>query len=132
METINSFEDLETWKIARLLRIFVSEMSKTFPKEEEYKLKDQIIRSSRSVGNNISEGFGRYFFKENVKFCSNARGSLTETLDHVIIALDEKYINQNKFDEFKEIYSQCLKLLNGYMAYLRKAGKIPDDFKITQ
>ena len=131
METINSFEDLETWKVARLLRIFVSDMAKTFPKEEEYKLKDQIIRSSRSVGNNISEGFGRYFFKENVKFCSNARGSLTETLDHIIIAFDEEYIDQNKYDEFRKLYNQCLKLLNGYMAYLRKAGKIPDDFKIT-
>jgi four helix bundle protein len=131
METLNSFENLETWKVARVLRIFVSDMAKTFPKEEEYKLKDQIIRSSRSVGNNISEGFGRYFFKENVKFCTYARGSLNETLDHVIIAFDEKYIDQKIYDEFKNIYDQCLKILNGYIAYLRKAGKIPNDFQIT-
>ena len=126
---MNSFEELEAWKTARQLRKMVSEMIKQFPKNEEYKLKDQIIRSSRSVGNNISEGFGRYFYKENVRFCTYARGSLTETLDHIIIAFDESYIDQKTYEDFRILYEQNLKILNGYIAYLRKAGKIPEDFE---
>ncbi|MGZ3928330.1 MAG: four helix bundle protein, partial [Mucilaginibacter sp.] len=53
-----AFTELETWKQARKIRIFVSEISKKFPSEEKFRLTDQIIRCSRSIGNNIAEGHG--------------------------------------------------------------------------
>ena len=39
----------------------------------------QWIRSADSIAANISEGYGRYSFKENARFCNYARGSLRET-----------------------------------------------------
>jgi four helix bundle protein len=39
----------------------------------------QWIRSADSIAANISEGYGRYSFKENARFCYYARGSLRET-----------------------------------------------------
>jgi len=65
-----------------------------FPSIENFSLTSQIRRSSRSVGNIIAEGFGRFHYKENVQFCRMARGSLNETLDHGIIAKDEGYITE--------------------------------------
>lgn len=118
---MNTFEELEAWKVAREFRIFISELIITFPAHEKYKLCDQITRSVRSVGNNIAEGFGRYHFQENIQFCRQARGSLFETFDHLIIALDEKYINQEKFDQAKILFLKTLKILNGYINYLQKA-----------
>jgi len=118
---LKTFEDLECWKSARELKLFVKEISKKFPSDEKYKLTDQIIRASRSVGANIAEGYGRYTFQENAKFCRDARGSLTETLNHMIDALDENYINQNELDEFRKLYDKCLLILNGYIAYLMRA-----------
>jgi four helix bundle protein len=118
---IHAFEDLECWKEGRKLRQFCSGIVKSFPKEEQYRLVDQIIRASRSVTNNISEGFGRFHYQENIQFCRQSRGSLTELLDHLIIALDEKYVSQEVFQEFKINYSNCLRLLNGYIQYLIKA-----------
>lgn len=80
---------------------------------------DQIIRSSRSVGNNISEGHGRFHYQDNIRFCIMARGSLSETLDHLIIALDEKIIDEDVLLSFQTEYESCLKLLNGYIQYLK-------------
>lgn len=118
-----TFEDLEVWKSARELRIFVSRVVKRFPVEEKYKLIDQALRSSREITNQIAEGFGRYHYQENIKFCRQARGSLCETLDHMIVAYDEKFINDESLSNFREMYEKTLKLLNGYINYLNKAKK---------
>lgn len=120
MASFNSFEELACWKEAHFFRNYVKEkIIPFFPKSEIYGLTSQIRRSSRSVGNNIAEGFGRYHFQENIQFCRIARGSLFETLDHVIIALDEKYITDEIFLSFRESHDKTLKILNGYLKYLQ-------------
>jgi|GEM_PF-3153027 len=89
-----SFTDLEVYKMCRQLRIKVASLTeRCFPEMEKYKLTDQIIRSSRRVTACIAEGYGRYYFKENIRFCRMARGSLLETLEHLITAFDSKYLN---------------------------------------
>ncbi|MCO4291746.1 four helix bundle protein [Solitalea sp. MAHUQ-68] len=118
---MTSFEDLEAWKFAREFRKEISELTKLFPSEEKYRLTDQILRSSRSISNNIAEGFGRFHFQENIQFCRQARGSLTETNDHLYIAFDEKYISKEQLDLLLEKSTVCLKVLNGYIAYLKNA-----------
>ena len=118
-----SFTELETWMQARKSRNWVSALTKSFPIEEKYRLTDQVIRSSRSIGNNIAEGHGRYYYQDNIRFCVLARGSLSETLDHMIIALDEKIINEEVLKIFEAEYERCLKLLNGYIAYLKTKKK---------
>lgn len=115
-----SFEELNAYKLAREIRTEISILSKTFPHHEEYKLKDQIILSSRSVTANIAEGHGRHYFKENIKFCIMARGSLNETIDHLTVALDEKYINEELFSTLRDKIKVNIKVLNGYMSYLKK------------
>jgi four helix bundle protein len=65
---MKAFMDLEVWKKSRLLRNDISVLTKSFPSEEKYRLNDQIIRSSRSVGNNIAEGHGRYHYADAAKF----------------------------------------------------------------
>jgi len=117
---INNFEELEVWKECRNLRIQVSIVVKTFPVEEKYRIIDQLIRASRSITANIAEGHGRYQYQENIQFCRQARGSLSETLDHFICAFDEKYISTDQLDLFRIQYNLCLKILNGYLAYLQK------------
>lgn len=115
-----SFTELEVWKQSRKIRIWVSALAKRFPSEEKYRLGDQIIRSSRSVGNNIAEGHGRFHYQDNIRFCIMARGSLSETLDHILIAVDEKIINQAELEVFQVEHDSCLRLLNGYIQYLKK------------
>ncbi|WP_236138022.1 four helix bundle protein [Mongoliitalea daihaiensis] len=116
-----SFEELEVWKKGREVRLFVRDLVKKFPSEEKYVLTYQIRKSSRSITNNIAEGHGRFSYQENIQFCRVSRGSLTETLDHVIVAVDEEYITQQDLIDFRILYNDCLKLLNGYISYLKKA-----------
>lgn len=115
-----SFENLEAWKVGRELRKKVSKLVKSFPDHEKYKLVDQITRSSRSVTANIAEGFGRFHYLENIHHCYMSRGEVMETLDHLICAFDEGYIDETVLEEFKNHIFGLMKILNGYIAYLKK------------
>jgi four helix bundle protein len=120
---MKAFTDLEVWKKSRILRNNISELTKSFP-AEKYRLADQIIRSSRSIGNNISEGHGRFHYTDASKFLIIARGLAVETVDHLIIALDENYINEGTFDKFKNDCEECIKMINGYISYLRNQSSV--------
>ncbi|MDD2889408.1 MAG: four helix bundle protein [bacterium] len=119
-ETKSTFETLEVWKKSRELRKEFSKFVKTLPVGERLKLGDQIIRASRSVTANIAEGYGRYHFQENIQFCRQARGSLYELLDHSTVALDEEYISEEKFNNFRIKIFKNIKILNGYISFLRR------------
>lgn len=114
-----SFTDLEVWKKMRLLKIKIEALVKTFPSEEKYRLTDQIIRSARSVNSTISEGHGRYTFPDRIHFCVIARGSLTETYNHLVHAYDCTFITIEELTEFKSEINEVEKILNGYISWLR-------------
>ncbi|RKN82699.1 four helix bundle protein [Ulvibacterium marinum] len=120
MGSLKSFEELACWKEARILRNFVKDyIIPKLPSSEKFELASQIRRSSRSVGNNIAEGFGRFHYQENIQFCRIARGSLNETLDHAIIAFDENYISEKVLQELRDFHDKTQKILNGYIKYLK-------------
>lgn len=56
------FQELTIWKEARLFRDAISTICKTLPKEEQFRLTDQLKRASRSITANIAEGYGRYHY----------------------------------------------------------------------
>ena len=87
----------------------------------EWGLTSQIRRSSRSIGNKIAQGFGRYHYQENIQFYRIARGSLNETLDHGIVVFDEGYISEEKLMDLRKLHDKTLKILNGYIAYLKRS-----------
>ena len=113
-----SFEDLEVWKKARVLRNEIFDLVKKFPSEEKYRLADQLIRSSRSITDQIAEGHGRRTFPDRIRFCTYSRGSLSETLNHLITALDCNYITVEELQYFREKINEVEKILNGYIGYL--------------
>ena len=118
-----NFEDLEVWKKARVLKLEIRQLTKSFPAEEKYRLIDQMIRSSRSVGIQIAEGHGRQTFPDRIRFCVIARGSLSETLAHLTDALDENYLTEEQINKFRIIITEVEKLLNGYISWLEKKAK---------
>lgn len=120
MATYNHFYDLPVYKICRAFRKKIAVIvKKHFPKTENYHLSAQILDSCRSVTANIAEGFGRFHYQENIQFCRQSRGSLTETMEHIIAAYDDKYINKEILLEINKDYKECLKQINGYIKYLK-------------
>ncbi|MBL4715757.1 MAG: four helix bundle protein [Bacteroidia bacterium] len=113
-----SFKDLEVWQVSTELRREFEGFAKSLPKNELYRLADQIIRASRSVTNNIAEGYGRFHLQENIQFCRQSRGSVYELIDHLIIANDNSYISQEVFIQYESLCIRVIKLINGYIRYL--------------
>lgn len=118
-----NLQDLEVWKKSREFRNEISNLCKKFPAVEKFRLIDQLIRSSRSITANIAEGHGRFHFQENVQFCRQARGSMTETFDHLTVALDEEYIENIEFERLNKQLEVLAKMINGYINYLQKRKK---------
>ena len=85
--SIKSLETLETWRKSKefSLRIY-REVLPVLPSEEKWNLNQQLRRSSLSIPANIAEGYGRFYYQDNIRFCYIARGSLEETLSHLVIA----------------------------------------------
>ncbi|RYZ51367.1 MAG: four helix bundle protein [Sphingobacteriales bacterium] len=117
------FTDLQLWKENRTLINQVWDLVKQFPPEEKFRLSDQLIRSSRSINASLSEGHGRYTFRDQLHFCIISRGSLSETLNHLVDAYDCNYISADKLSELKQRIDISGKLLNSYIGYLRKQIK---------
>lgn len=89
------------------------------PKTERFELYSQLLRAARSATANIAEGWGRYHYKENIKFLLNARGSVAELLDHGIEAKVCNYISEDVLIILRNKVESCLRLINGYIKYLR-------------
>jgi len=114
------FEELELWKKARQLKNEIRSLTKTIPAEEKFRLTDQITRSSRSVTAVISECHGRFTYPDQIHFCVMARGSLAETVNHLIDAFDDDYVTNEQLIAVKVQAKEIERLLNGYLIYLRK------------
>ena len=92
-----SFKDLFIWKEAYNITLTIYEITKDFPKFELFSLTNQLRRSSHSVNTNIVEGFHRNTGKEFVNFLHIAKGSVNETMNHLILAKDLGYITNEQF-----------------------------------
>lgn len=139
MPTIKSFEELPVWKDARKFANKIYNLTKKFPKEENYGLTSQITRATVSIGSNIAEGFDRYSKKDFIRFLIIARGSISEVQNNFYIALDLKYINQNDFKETYALSKDLGKQINGFIKYLRsydknnsKANKLNEELNYYQ
>ena len=82
MATVKTYRDLEVWQKAMAFVEDVYKTVRTFPREEQYGLSDQIRRAAVSIPSNIAEGFGRDSNAEFLRFLSIARGSLYDSFQN--------------------------------------------------
>ena len=119
MATVNSFEDLEIWKLGRELCNLVFEFTLKEKFSKDFDLKSQIRTSTGSTMDDIAEGFERGNTKEFIYFISIAKGSCGETRSQFYRALDRKYITD---EDFQNGYNQCITLskkISSFINYLK-------------
>ncbi|MEG9329196.1 four helix bundle protein [Salinimicrobium catena] len=124
MGKIEKFEDLEVWKLARIICQKVEILFQKTDLGKNYVLRNQMEKSSGSIMDNIAEGYGRGGNQEFSNFLSYSKGSATELKSQLYRALDKNLISEK---QFKDISSLCIEADNrvgAFMAYLRKS-----DFK---
>lgn len=124
MGSFTSFEQLECWKACRVVVKWVKEAVAKLP-AREFDLKDNITRAARSTTRNIAEGFGRFYYQENIQFCRISRGSLFEITDDVITMFEEKYISEEEYNDGRNKIDHAVKILNGYIQYLQRQKDNP-------
>ena len=112
-----SFRDLIVYQKSCELQNEIFKLSKSFPKEETYSLTDQVRRSSRSIGANITEAWAkRRYEKHFISKLTDSDGEQMETQHWIETALECDYIDQKAS---KNLIEKCLgigRMLNGMMA----------------
>ena len=116
MDYVESFRDLKVYKLCRLLSKEIFDISKSFPKEEMYSLTDQIRRSSRSIGGQIAEAWGkRPYEKHFVSKLTDADGEQLETQHWIETALDCSYLSNEVAELLMQKYAEIGRMLNSMM-----------------
>jgi len=118
--TIEKFEDIESWKLARELTKEIYRVTKLNDLSKDFGLKDQIQRASVSIMANISEGFDSGSDKSFINFLNYSYRSASEVQSLLYVVLDQEYISKN---EFEFLYVKCKdikNLIGGLIQYLKK------------
>ncbi|MFA6295881.1 MAG: four helix bundle protein [Patescibacteria group bacterium] len=116
MAKINRIEDLDAWQEARKLCQGIYLITNHFPKYELYNIMKHLRENGRGVPANIAEGFGRYFFKEKLRFYGIAKGCLEEMRNDIYLSYDSKYINKEIFNKFINQINKVCKQINGLIS----------------
>lgn len=126
--SVKGLERLEAWSKSKdfALRLY-REVLPLLPQEEKWSLNQQLRRSANSIPANIAEGYGRFYYQDNIRFCYNARGSLEESLSHLVMALEMNYIPRVFFDSLERDGEKLSQLLSGYIAYLKRTKQGEDE-----
>ncbi len=86
MPAVQSYRDLIVWQQAMDLAALVYNLTREFPKHEQYGLTSQLCRAAVSVPSNIAEGHARDSTKEYLHHVSFAMGSLAEVETQILLA----------------------------------------------
>ena len=114
-----SFKNMKIWKLAMCVAKRIFELSEDLPRKEDYGLTSQIRRSSLSISANIAEAFGRYHILDKIKFYYFARGSITETQNHLEYGLRVKYFDKEIVKKLNSDLEALTKDLNKVIVTLR-------------
>ncbi len=109
-----TFEKLEVWQLSRSFVKELYEVTKSFPKDEQYGLTSQIRRAAVSISSNIAEGSSRLTIKDKAHFTMIAFSSAIEVVNQLIIACDLEYISSETLIALKEKIAKLTNKLNAY------------------
>jgi four helix bundle protein len=119
---IKNFEDLEIWKESRRLTREIYGLSKTEKFSKDFGLRDQIRRAAISIMSNIAEGFERGGNQEFVQFLYIAKSSCGEARSQLYVALDQKYLEQNKVASLLIILKRLSVMIKHLIDHLKRSG----------
>lgn len=109
---------LIVWQKSHELVLKLYEVTKDFPKDEQFGLTSQIRRAAVSIPSNIVEGKARGSNKDFKRFLLIARGSLEELKYQILLSNDLNYINEDTYKDLLNITKEVGRLLNGLMVSL--------------
>ena len=107
----SGYKNLIVWQKAIKLVLAIYDVTKKFPKQEQFGLISQIQRVAVSVPSNIAEGSSRGD-KDFHRFLTIAFGSGMEIETQLIIARELGYITEKQYQEVQELLEEVMRMLN--------------------
>lgn len=115
-------EDLEVYKVAMEIGEIVWAVVNKWEYFPKKTLGAQFVDSADSIAWNISEGYGRFHFKENKNFCYYSRGSAKETLTATTKAKTRNLISEDEFNLLSQKFDSYFRLMYGYINSIGTTG----------
>ena len=131
MSSIQKFEDIEAWKLARALANRIYDVTSKSDFSRDYGLRDQIRRASISIVSNIAEGFERDGDREFLQFLFIAKGSCGEVRAQLYLAYDRKYLSEEEFGDLSQKALQLSRMIAGLIKYLRQSEITGKKYKVV-
>ena len=119
MSAITRFEDLQVWKISRVLTRMIYQLTGRGNFSRDYGLRDQIRRASVSVMSNIAEVFESKSQALFITYLGRAKASAGEVRSQLYIALDLDYISKEQYQTAIQMAEECSRQLFGFIKYLK-------------
>lgn len=113
--------ELNVTKKAHNFCLEIYKTTKSFSQQEIYGLTSQLRRAAVSVSLNIVEGQNRQTRKEFIRYLYQARGSLEETRECLLLSKDLGYLSEDKYQALEENSTEISKMLNGLIKRLKGA-----------
>jgi four helix bundle protein len=115
-------EDLEVYKVAMEIGDLAWEIVSRWEYFEKKTLGAQFVDAADSIALNISEGYGRFHFKENKNFCYYSRGSAKETWTAIQKSRKRKLLTEEEYTLLDQKLELYFRLMFGYINSIGKAG----------
>lgn len=108
-------KNLDVWQLAVKLVSLIYKVSSGYPKEELFGLTNQTRRASVSISSNIAEGASRKSLTERKRFYEIARSSLVEVDNHIELAKELGYLDEQTINEFNEKLNELFAKLSKFI-----------------
>ena len=108
-------EELEVYQLAIEISRLAWEIYNRLPKEQQYSQGRQFLEAADSVGANIAEGYGRFHYKDSLKFYYNSRGSLFETKHWNSLLNQRDMITEDMYLKMKDLIEKVQLKLNNFI-----------------
>ena len=131
MASIQRFEDIEAWKLARALTNRVYDVTAKAEFSRDFGLRDQVRRAAISIVSNIAEGYERDGDREFLQFLFVAKGSCGEVRAQLYLAHDRAYLSDEEFSELSKKALQLSRVIAGLIKYLRQSQITGKKYKVA-
>jgi four helix bundle protein len=115
-----SYKKLNVWILSMKTVREVYDITRLYPKDEQYGLTSQTNRAAVSIPANIAEGLGRNHKKDTIQFLHISRGSAYEVETLLNIAQMIDIIDEEKYKKANEILENNIRVINGFINYMEQ------------
>jgi len=117
---MKDYRKLVVLEKAHKLTLFIYNITRAFPKEEQYGLISQIRRAATSTPTNIAEGCGKNTQTDFARYLQNAFGSMQEVQYLSFLSFELKYLDQENYIILENSISEVKAMLIGLIQKVRK------------